>query len=233
MYNCTVKNQNHTTTLNLSTMLFAKTNKSIELIDKFLNCVDQSLLLFKEGVNNYLYNNFENFGNNIMQLANCEIESDKIRKEIETTLFLQSLMPQVRGDVMRLLEELDNLIDQAKKNLFQFDVETPHIPAELISDFVRLTKISVSAAESAIPAAKSYFTEPMNVTEKIHRVYFYEKEADLLADIIRRKIFREMPDLKLSEKFHLRYFTLHIENLSDTAEKVADLLSIMAIKRMV
>lgn len=42
-----------------------------------------------------------------------------------------------------------------------------------------------------------------------------------------------MPDLKLSEKFHLRYFTLHIENISDTAEKVADLLSIMAIKRMV
>jgi uncharacterized protein Yka (UPF0111/DUF47 family) len=42
-----------------------------------------------------------------------------------------------------------------------------------------------------------------------------------------------MPDLKLSEKFHLRYFTLHIENISDIAEKVADLLSIMAIKRII
>ena len=214
-------------------MLFSKTNKSIELIDKFLNCVDQSLLLFKEGVNSYLYNRTEDFSNNIVALANCEIESDKIRREIERTLFLQSLMPQVRGDIMRLLEELDNLVDQAKKSLFQFDVETPHIPAELIADFVRLTKISVSAAESTIPAAKSYFTEPMNVNEKIHRVYFYEKEADLLADIIKRKIFQEMDNLKLSEKFHLRYFTLHIEQLSDTAEKVADLLSIMAIKRMV
>ena len=214
-------------------MLFSKTNKSIELIDKFLNCVDQSLLLFKEGVSSYLYNHTEDFSNNIVALADCEIESDKIRREIERKLYLQSLMPQVRGDIMRLLEELDNLIDQAKKNLFQFDVETPHIPAELISDFVRLTNISVSAAESAIPAAKSYFTEPLNVNEKIHRVYFYEKEVDLLADIIRRKIFREMDELKLSEKFHLRYFTLHIEQLSDTAEKIADLLSIMAIKRMV
>ena len=71
------------------------------------------------------------------------------------------------------------------------------------------------------------------MNEKIHRVYFYEKETDVLADVIRRKIFREMPDLHLSEKFHLRYFTLHIENISDTAEKVADLLSIMAIKRIV
>lgn len=214
-------------------MLFKKANTSIELIDKFLNCVDQSLLLFKEGVKNYLYNNTENFNNDILQLANNEIESDKLRREIEKTLYMQSLMPQLRGDIMRLLEEMDNLIDQSKKNLFQFEVETPLIPAELIQDFVRLTQISVSAAESVIPAAKSYFTEPINVNEKIHRVYFYEKETDLLADIIRRKIFREMKDLRLSEKFHLRYFTLHIENISDTAEKVADLLSIMAIKRIV
>ncbi len=214
-------------------LFFAKANKSIELIDQFLNGVDQSLLLFKEGVKNYLYSNTENFNANLQSLAASELESDKLRRKIENTLFSQSLMPELRGDFMRLLEELDNIIDQSKKNLFQFDVEMPHIPAELIPDFIRLTQISVSAAESVIPAAKCYFTEPVNVNEKIHRVYFYEKEADLLADIIRRKIFREMPDLKLSEKFHLRYFTLHIEMISDTAEKVADLLSIMAIKRVV
>ncbi len=214
-------------------LFFTKANKSIELIDQFLNCVDQSLLLFKEGVKNYLYSNTENFNANLQSLANSELESDKLRRKIESTLFSQSLMPELRGDFMRLMEELDNIIDQAKKNLFQFDVEQPHIPSELFQDFIRLTQISVSAAESVIPAAKSYFTDPVNVNEKIHRVYFYEKEADLLADIIRRRIFREMPDLKLSEKFHLRYFTLHIEMISDTAEKVADLLSIMAIKRVV
>ena len=214
-------------------LFFQKANNTIELIDQFLNCVDQSLLLFREGVKNYLYSSSENFSANLQSLANSELESDKLRRKIESTLFSQSLMPELRGDFMRLLEELDNIIDQAKKNLFQFDVEMPHIPAELIPDFIKLTQISVSAAESVIPAAKSYFTEPVTVNEKIHRVYFYEKEADLLADIIRRKIFREMPDLKLSEKFHLRYFTLHIEMISDTAEKVADLLSIMAIKRVV
>lgn len=53
-------------------MLFSRTNQSIELIDKFLNCVDQSLLLFKEGVKNYLYNNTEKFNNDILELANSE-----------------------------------------------------------------------------------------------------------------------------------------------------------------
>jgi uncharacterized protein len=211
--------------------MFAKANKSIELINKFLNCIDQSLLLFKDGVKNYLYKNTGNFSSNLQSLANCEMESDVLRREIENTLYTQSLMPQLRGDIWRLLEEMDNLIDQAKKNLFQFDVEMPNVPAELIPDMIKLTQISTSAAESVIPAAKSYFSEPVNVTEKIHRVYFFEKETDVLADVIRRKIFREMPELKLSEKFHLRYFTLHIESISDIAEKVADLLTIMAIKR--
>lgn len=214
-------------------MLFKKANQSIELIDKFLNCVDQSILLFKEGVKNYLYNNIENFNYNLQSLAKLEGDSDLIRREIENTLYKQSLMPELRGDIMRLLEELDNIIDFSKKNLFQFDIEMPNIPAVLIPDFIKLTQISVSAAESAIPAAKSYFNEPSAVNEKVHRVYFYEKETDMLADVIRRKIFREMSELKLSEKFHLRYFTLHIENISDTAEKVADLLSIMAIKRTI
>jgi uncharacterized protein Yka (UPF0111/DUF47 family) len=63
-------------------------------------------------------------------------------------------------------------------------------------------------------------------------VYFYEKETDVFADVIReRSSKRCLPDL--SEKFHLRYFTLHIETISDTAEKVADLLTIMAIKKIV
>jgi hypothetical protein len=214
-------------------MFFAKADKSISLIEKFLNLVDQSVLLFQEGVKNYLYKNTDLFNNNLQSLANLEIESDMIRREIENTLYTQSLMPQLRGDIMRLLEELDNLIDHSKKNLFQFDVEMPMIPAVLINDFIKLTQISVSSAESVIPAAKSYFNEPVSVNEKLHRVYFYEKETDMLADVIRRKIFREMDELKLSEKFHLRYFTLHIENISDTAEKVADLLTIMAIKRIV
>lgn len=214
-------------------MIFLKANKTIELIDKFLDGVDQSLLLFKEGVKNYLYNNLDSFSHNTSSLANVEIESDKLRREIEKQLFTQSISPQVRGDIMQLLEQMDNIIDHAKKYLFQFEVEIPHIPAEMTQDFIQLTQVSVSAAEAVVPAAKAYFSDPLQVNEKIHRIYFYEKETDFLADSVRRKVFREMQDLKLSEKFHLRYFTLHIENISDTAEKVADLLSIMAIKRMI
>lgn len=214
-------------------MLFSNANKTIGLIDNFFNCVDKSILLFQEGVKSYLYKNGGGFKNKLQELASVEIESDQLRRKIENILYTQSLMPQLRSDILRLLEEMDKLIDHSKKTLFQFDVESPLIPDDLIPELIKLTQISLSAAESVIPAAKSYFNEPALVSEKIHRVFFYEKEADVFADVVRRKIFKEMNMLKLSEKFHLRYFTLHIENISDTAEKVADLLTVMAIKRIV
>jgi len=210
---------------------FRHANKSIELIDGFLDKIDQGILIFKEGVHNYIKGNNQSFQDNLKTLSSLEVEADILRRKVENILYTQSLMPQLRGDIMRLIEELDNIIDLAKKNMYQFDVEVPFIPSDLNQDFIRLTELAVSACESVMPAARAYFRDPQSIKEKLHRVYLYEKEADKLADSIKRKVFQHMPDLKLSEKFHLRYFTLHIETLSDAAEKAADLLTIMAIKR--
>jgi len=213
--------------------LFKNAKKVIDDIEEFFNTIDKGVLVFKEGVNNYLHGNQEAFNNNIAMMARLEADADNLRREIESKLYTHSLMPQLRGDILRLLEEMDDIIDMAKKSLFQFDVEVPNIPAELNQDLILLTDMCVSSVSSVIPAARAYFRTPDTVKDQIHRVYFYEKEADKLAEGIKRRTFRQMPDLKLSEKFHVRYFTLHIETVSDSAEKVADLLSIMAIKRTI
>lgn len=205
--------------------------KSIELIERFLSLMDQGVLVFQEGVKSYLANNQVSFSDHLRTLSSLETDADIVKRKIENILYTRSLMPQLRGDIMRLLEDLDNIIDMAKSNLYQFDVEVPFIPVELHPDFIKLTEVSVAAVETVIPAARAYFRDPDSIKETIHRVYFYENEVDKIALSLKRKVFQEMTNLKLSEKFHLRYFTLHIENLSDAAEKVADLLSIMAIKR--
>jgi uncharacterized protein len=212
---------------------FKHANKSIDLVDGFMSIIDQGILIFKEGVKNYLYGNRESFLDNLKTLSDLESEADIKKRELENVLYTQSLMPQLRGDILKLFEELDNIIDLAKSILFEFEVEVPFIPGELNQDMVKLTELSVSSIESLIPAARAYFRNPETIKEQLHRVFLYEKEADKLAGSIKRKVFQDMPNLKLSEKFHLRYFTLHIETLSDAAEKAADLLSIMAIKRAI
>ena len=81
-----------------------------------------------------------------------------------------------------------------------------------------------------IPACRTLFTDPNNVKDRLNKVYYYEKETDKLAIDFKRKVFREMDEIKLSEKFHLRYFSLHIESISDKAEEIAELLTSLAIK---
>lgn len=211
--------------------IFNNSKKVIDLIEKFIDSIDQGAIIFKNGVDNYLYGNKNGFDDNLINLSKLESEADLIRREIETRLYKHSLMPQLRGDILRLLEDLDDIIDTMKTNLYQFNVEVPNIPSELNLDLSKLTELSVASVHALIPAARSYFRSPESVKDQLHRVHFYEKESDKLADSIKRKIFQELHGLKLSEKIHLRYFTYHIEQVSDYAQKVADLLAVMAIKR--
>ena len=129
-----------------------------------------------------------------------------------------------------MLDKIDELIDISKDILYQFDDELPFIPKELVNDYLRLADASCEAALTCFPATRTFFREPLKVRDMLVKVYFYEKETDKLARNIKRKLFHEMPDLRLSEKIHLRYFTLHIETISDKAENLADMLSILALK---
>ena len=208
-----------------------RANKLVEDIDRYFDLMDQSVLVFKEGVRNYLYSNTNGFNENLMKMSALDSESSVLRREIENALYTQTALVRSRADIMRLFEKTRNITDILNESLFQFEIETPFIPSELNQEFMKLTEFSTLAVEAVVPAAKAYFRTPDLVPDKISRAYFYEKEAVKYSQTIKRNVFHNMPSLKLSEKFHLRYFALHIENLSKAAENVADQLAVMAIRR--
>ena len=208
-----------------------KTNKLIEDIDRYFGLMDQAVLVFKDGVRNYLYSSKNDFEVNLQRQSVLEGEMEVLRREIENALYTQTALIRSRSDIMRLFEKTRNITDILYESLFQFEIETPFVPAELNPEFMKLTEFSSLAVEAVIPAAKAYFRDPDSVPDKISRTYFYEKEAVKYSQTIKRTVFHNMTSLKLSEKFHLRYFALHIENLAKAAENVADQLAVMAIRR--
>lgn len=208
-----------------------RTDELIENIDNYFNTIDSALLVFKDGVRNFLYSSQDAFGGNLQNMSQLETEAGMLRRRIESALYTQTALVRSRGDIMRLLEKLGHIVNILNDSLLQFEIENPFIPSELNQEFIKLTEFATLAVESALPAAKAYFREPETISDKISRVYFYKKETKKYAQAIKRRVFHELMTLKLSEKFHLRYFALHIENLSDAAENVADQLSVMAIKR--
>lgn len=67
---------------------FKHANKSIELIERFLNSVDQGVLIFKEGVKNYLHNNRDSFLDNVRTLSALETDADIINEKLRTSFTL-------------------------------------------------------------------------------------------------------------------------------------------------
>ncbi len=207
-----------------------KTSKDVALsLDDFFDKIDLGTLNFKKGVNHYLDGNSTEFEQNLTYIKTLEHEADSIQRKIENDFYLHSLMPNYASDILNLLESVDDIIDMSKDVLSQFEVETPHIPAFLKNDYAELTKLSAKSVENVIPAARIFFTSPDEVKDKIQKVLFYHRETNTLSTNIKRKIFQET-DLKLSEKLHLRYFALHIEQVSDMAKVVAQQLSSLVIK---
>ena len=209
------------------------TKKIIIKIDDFFDIVEEGLLIFEEGVNSYLRNDMETFTNHLKRIDDLESRADKLQKSIGNDMIIHSILPQHRSEVATLLEGIDDLIDTCKEVLKQFDVENPSIPEELHRDFVSLTTVVTNACEELIPASRAFFKQPHTVRNQLNKVYFFEREGDNLSNKIKKHIFHNMNNLSLAEKSQLRYFTHHVERLSDHAESVADLLSSMAMRMVI
>lgn len=211
-------------------LLYKNVKQLVFDIDEFIDTVEQGVLVFKEGVTNYVKGEKASFADKIERIDKLEASADKLQRKIDDEFYRHSLLPQNASDIEGLLDRIDEIIDISKDNLYQFDDELPFIPKEVRLDFIRLADTSSESALSLFPAIHSFFREPMKVKEMLSKVYFYEKEADKISRGIKRKLFHEMKELDLSQKIHLRYFALHIETISDKAEGIADTLSILALK---
>lgn len=212
--------------------IFKSTSEVIGQIEEFLTIVDQSSLVFVNGIRNYLKGNREEFVSAMQKADEMEGKADELRRSVEDALYRHSLLPEFRGDVLHLLEKLDDLVDIAKENLLQFDVESPDIPPEVHEDFIDLAKTSVKAVEAIVLSVRTFFHDPRSVKDLLPKVYFYEEEADRASNALKRRIYKEIPGLDLSRKSHIRFFIHQAENLSDVSEAIADIVAILAIKRI-
>ncbi|MCP4761854.1 MAG: DUF47 family protein, partial [archaeon] len=87
-----------------------KKNISIEKeIDNFLNQLSEAGLLFKSGVDIYLNGKMDRFQKTINEITQIENKGDALRRSIEEKLYRKTLIPESRGDVLKLLESLDGL----------------------------------------------------------------------------------------------------------------------------
>jgi predicted phosphate transport protein (TIGR00153 family) len=205
-----------------NTSLFGDTKKLEKEIDDFVDILSEVGLVFKSIIPTYLnYSANEKFEEMVDRVKEMESKADKITKEVEHTLYEETLIPDSRSDVLRLLEHLDEVIGLYQGNCYHFSIQKPNFPKEFHQDLIELTDNVVNCVESLC----------LTVRDNAHKVTFYEKESDIKFSALARKIFDS--ELSLDKKMHLRYFVEKIDRICDQAEDIADEIQIYAIKRSI
>lgn len=201
-----------------------------ENLNKFCDIVDQSALVYEMGLKNYLHHDMSALNSNLQTIVKLESDSSIYRHEIEKVLYDRTASVSQFGDIIRLYDLLWLIVEDIYSNLFRLEAQLPKIPSELNTDMLKLADLATNAVTNVIPACKMYLLNPDNIPDKIRRVYFYQKETERQVIQINRKIFHESDSLKQSEKLHLRYLVSHIYDISLSAMKVSDQLSVMNLR---
>ncbi len=212
--------------------LFQGTRQLEVKIDQFLDALSESALAFNRSIDIYMSQGAsEEFEEKHQQVNQLESRADDLRREIEVALYSQTLIPESRGDVLGLLENLDRIINLIERVLWGFSIEKPDVPEHLQNLFRDLVQVTGQTVESVVLASRAFFRDTEAVANHNHKVIFHEREADKISTKLKRGIFAH--ETELAHKMQLRGFVENIDDIADWAEDVADRLAIYVIKRTV
>ncbi len=219
--------------------LFGKTKFLEGQIDEFLDKLAEGAIYFERGITAYLEAGefSETCEEKLSQIIDLKEKCRELRRSIVNTLYSEMLIPDFRGDVLRLLTNLFSLLDDMGKNFQDLMIEQSHtykvnnqIDDQVSTqEFLELVKVVVKSVDIVVVAARAFFRDPKSVRDHIYQVRVYESEADKIAINLKKKIFDT--ELKFSEKINLGAIVNAVDAIADKAEDVADELDIYAIQR--
>lgn len=210
--------------------IFSSTKKLENKIDMFHDKVLDAAMTFNKSIRIYLKEKrSEEFKKNNTQIKQIEHDADQLRRDIENNLYAQNLIPDLRADVLELVENIDRVINRFDEVSYKFYIERPDIPEIYHSRLLELTGQVVDCAENMSIASRSFFRDFSLVRDFSQKVYFMEHETDLTSGRLKEAVFdSEMP---LANKLQLSALIDDIENIADLAEDCIDELLIFTIKR--
>jgi uncharacterized protein len=215
-------------------LFFNQTTQLEGDIESLLDNISNSIMIFSEAIKNYLNDETEIFLKRMKDVKKLETDVDELRRQIRYKLYTKMLIPESRGDMLSMLETIDDVIDTTEEVLIQFEIQKPKFPKILNKDVIELVEASCKAADFTVLAARSYIKNNDMINDYINKTYFFEHEADKIENRIKRKLFSTNEIVSdLAEKMHISGFVELIAKLSDDGQDVCERLSVATIKRSI
>jgi predicted phosphate transport protein (TIGR00153 family) len=217
----------------LGSLLFREQREVEERLDEYLDHWRTCITGLRDGMHSFLEEGpGEKVDYHYARVDREESTSDSLRRAVERKLFGKALLPEARGDIMRILEALDSVINRAESTLRQVVIERLEVEPWMHQG-LRLLIDKTAEACGCLHEAGCHLLHGQDrpVAELVQRVDEIESRCDHVEDDLLGRLFAS--DLDLARKLQLKDFVRRISTVSDLAEKAADQINIVSIKRRV
>ncbi len=210
---------------------FGRTRVLTRRIDEFLDTIGNAVVVFQHGVDQYLRSDEEGLQSRLEQLVELEHSGDSLKRQIQTEIYSEMLIPESRGDVLHLIRHLDELLNNMKRKLQMLNLTRPQFRSPWHEPLRELVASVADTINATIRGSRSYFRDVRAVRDHVQQAIFFESESDRVEQRLLRAIFES--DLPLVEKQMLREAVESTSYIANLAEDAADHLLIYAIKRTI
>ncbi len=215
---------------NLKFSLFSGTRELEQKIDEMHDKVLESSLFFKEAFEIYLREGRSlNYRRASKKIKNIEAKADDLRREIESRLYIQNLIPDLRADVLQMVENIDKVINEFDEVAHKFYIEQPDIPEQFREKFRHLVQQVCECAENMVICSRAFFRDFSTVRDYSRKVYFSEHESDKTWAALKQDVFDS--SMELAHKIQLSSLIGEVADVADKAEDCIDAVLIFTIKR--
>jgi predicted phosphate transport protein (TIGR00153 family) len=212
--------------------LFKKEQQIESLIYDYLTNLRTAQENFLKAIDVYFEKGFcEDFDFLIEQTHKVESKADDIRHEIETMMYAKALIPESRGDILGLLEAIDQIPSLFELILYMIQTQRLVIPEFLVLDIKELVRVSLECCDLLIKQVEGLFRKSEDIRSLVLTIDNNESHCDHIERRIITKIFDS--EVESFQKIQLKEMVIQMGEISDQADRVSRRVHIISVKRRV
>ncbi len=160
-----------------------------------------------------------------------ESMADDVREEIKTLMYSKVLIPESRGDVMGLLENIDEIPRYFELILNIIQTQKLSIPDFIAPEVRELVRVSLKSCDLMVLQVEDLFVKSTLIRELVSIIDEKESQCDRIERGLITDIFNS--DLDPFLKLQLKELIVYIGDISDQADRVSKRINIISLKRRV
>jgi len=165
------------------------------------------------------------------QTHKFESEADDIREEIKALMYSKALIPESRGDIMNLLEAMDEIPRLFELILHMIQAQKLVIPEFIVPDVNELIRVTIDSFYLMTRQVKALIRK----SDEIRGLMAIIDKSESQCDHIERRMITRVFDSNIDAflKLQLKELIINLGYISDQVDRVSKLINIISLKRRV